>query len=140
MNKLKLAILISEQAHKGQYDRGGKPYYLHPNFVASLCNKRVDKIVAYLHDVPEDTDITLRQLKECGFGNRIMKALTAITHIKSMPYPEYLAIVKKNKIATRVKIADLMHNADIARIPNPKQSDIERCNNYLEYIKYLKQK
>jgi len=137
MNKLELAKIICKQAHKKQYDRGGKEYYLHPYAVADLCNKKIDKIVAYLHDVPEDTDITLDDLRKCGFGRRIMKALTAITHIKSMKYPEYLAIVKKNKIATRVKIADLIHNSDISRIINPTEKDVERCNNYLDYIEYL---
>lgn len=137
MNKLKLAILISEQAHKGQFDKGGKPYYLHPNCVASMCDKRVDKIVAYLHDVVEDTDITLRQLKECGFGRRIVKAIAAITHDKSVPYLQYLDIVKQNRIAKRVKIADLTHNSDINRIPNLTVADYKRCKQYETYIKYL---
>lgn len=138
MNKLELAKIICKQTHKGQYDRGGKDYYLHPYTVADMCTRKVDKIVAYLHDVPEDTEITLKDLEKCGFGKRIMNALTAITHIKTMRYYNYLAIVKKNKIATRVKIADLVHNSDISRIPNPSEKDKERCKKYLEYIEYLK--
>ena len=140
MNKLKLARLICKQAHKGQYDRGGKPYYLHPYTVADLCKRRKDKIVAYLHDVIEDTNVTYYELRACGFGETILAALKAITHIKSMPYMEYLAIVKTNKIATRVKIADMIHNSDISRIHNPTEKDKERCQLYLEYIKYLRQK
>ena len=137
MNKLETAKLICRLAHKGQVDRAGEDYYKHPYKVADLCSRRVDKIVAYLHDIIEDTDINYDDLIECGFSKRVINALTAITHDKSTRYLDYLKIVRKNKIARRVKIADLTHNADISRIKHPTQKDVDRCNKYLEYKHFL---
>ena len=137
MSRLDLAKSLCKAAHTGQYDRGGVEYYLHPFKVADMCKKRVDKIVAYLHDVPEDTKITIDDLRKFGFSRRVINAIIAITHIKTMSYPEYLKIVKKNKIATRVKIADLTHNSDITRIKNPTVKDTQRCRKYIEYMQFL---
>lgn len=138
MNKITLAKTLCKAYHCGQVDLGGHDYYLHPFAVAKLCKHRKAKIVAYLHDLIEDTPCTYAVLKKVGFSQEIIDAVKAITHIKTMPYTEYIKIVKKNKIATEAKIADMIHNCDITRIPKPTEEDYARCGRYREYIRYLK--
>ena len=140
MTKITLAKTLCKAYHCGQVDLGGEDYYLHPFAVAKLCKHRKAKIVAYLHDLIEDTPCTYEVLKKVGFSQEIIDAVVAITHIKTMPYPEYIEIVKKNKLATEAKIADMVHNSDLSRIPNPTEEDYARCKRYAEYIRTLKEK
>ena len=140
MTKITLAKTLCKAYHCGQVDLGSEDYYLHPFAVAKLCKHRKAKIVAYLHDLIEDTPCTYEVLKKVGFSQEIIDAVVAITHIKTMPYPEYIEIVKKNKLATEAKIADMVHNSDLSRIPNPTEEDYARCKRYAEYIRTLKEK
>lgn len=140
MTKITLAKTLCKAYHCGQVDLGGEDYYLHPFAVAKLCKHRKAKIVAYLHDLIEDTPCTYEVLKKVGFSQEIIDAVVAITHIKTMPYPDYIEIVKKNKLATEAKIADMVHNSDLSRIPNPTEEDYARCKRYAEYIRTLKEK
>ena len=141
MNKLKLAYNLARYAHKGQVDLAGVDYFEHPKQVARLVKGRNAKIVALLHDTVEDTFVTLDLLKALGFSQKIIDAVDAITHIKAPiyePYPDYIKRCKKNKIATRVKIADMQHNSDLSRLSKPSDKDIKRSTRYMMYIRYLK--
>lgn len=133
-----LAYKIAFDAHKGQKDRGGKDYILHPLYVAKLVQSEEEKIVALLHDVIEDTDITLDDLRASGFPESVINALDAITKRPGETYSDYLERVVENPIALSVKIADITHNADLSRIPNPTEKDIARTAKYNEALKYLK--
>lgn len=139
MNKLKLAKKISFEAHKGQVDKGGIEYWRHPHCVAQMCKGRNEKIVAYLHDVVEDTSITVELLKLYGFSDKIIKSVKAITHNKSEDYETYMQQVMTDKTAMIVKLADLRHNSELFRIPNPTEKDIERCEMYKHYVTVLRQ-
>lgn len=137
MEALRLAELIATGAHYGQVDKGGNPYIEHPKTVASLVMLEDEKIVAWLHDVVEDTNITLADLMPF-FEPIIIAAVASITRGKDEPRDEYLKRVKADPIATRVKIADLRHNSDLSRIKRPlTQKDLDRYNRYQEEIKYL---
>ena len=105
--------------------------------VASMVNEDNEKIVAYLHDVVEDTNITLADLKEVGFDNDVIEAIDAITKRDGENYDDYIYRVSHNKIAKQVKIADMTHNSDITRFDNPSQKDIERCEKYKKKLKSL---
>lgn len=137
MTLLEKAIEISTKAHKGQKDKAGKDYINHPMAVASMVNEDNEKIVAYLHDVVEDTNITLADLKEVGFDNDVIEAIDAITKRDGENYDDYIYRVSHNKIAKQVKIADMTHNSDITRFDNPSQKDIERCEKYKKKLKSL---
>lgn len=137
MGRLNTSKILCRAFHYGQTDRGGTEYYKHPYTVAKLCKHRNAKMVAYMHDLIEDTTCTIELIKNLGYSKKIIDALTAITHDKAMKYSEYLKLVKHNKIATEVKIADMIHNADISRIPNPTEEDCNRSLRYLKYIDYL---
>ncbi len=132
-----IARSIATQAHRGQIDKGGNDYILHPQFVASQVNSDAEKAVAWLHDVIEDTDITLEDLERV-FPPCITTAVNVITKRKGDDYGEYLRRVASNRIAYSVKLADMKNNMDISRIPDPSEADVIRCKKYKEKAEYLK--
>lgn len=134
---LELAIKVATQAHKGQLDKGGNPYILHPQAVAAALDSTENKIVAYLHDVVEDTEITLEDLKEMGFTYRIVNSIRILTKSKDISYEDYLKSVKKDSNAWHVKMADIKHNMDISRIPEPTAKDFARIEKYKKALTFL---
>lgn len=135
--QLELAKRICMEAHKGQVDKGGADYYLHPFHVAEKCKSIDAKIVALLHDVVEDTDITLADLSKF-FEPVIIEAVDAITKQNGISYDAYLSRVKKNPLAREVKIQDLMHNSDLSRLNEVTEEDLKRVEKYKKSIAYLK--
>lgn len=131
------AYNLAKSAHEGQVDKGGKPYIEHPVAVASLVFTDEEKIVALLHDVVEDTPITLNDLREQGFTAEVVTAVDCLTKRQDEILGDYLNRVKSNALATTVKIADLTHNSDIRRIPNPTEKDLARVTRYKKEIAYL---
>lgn len=131
------AYALAKKAHLGQKDKGGNDYIEHPKAVASMMDTDIEKAVAYLHDVVEDTKISFDDLKEYGFPNQIIEAVKALTKQKNESYDVYIDRVIKNPIAKKVKLADMKHNSDITRIKNPSQKDYGRCQKYLDKIQYL---
>jgi (p)ppGpp synthase/HD superfamily hydrolase len=95
-------------------------------------------IAAVLHDVVEDTDWTFEKLKAEGFGDEVLDALRLLTHDKKVPYKIYIEKIKSNRIALKVKLADLEDNLDIKRIAHPKLRDYARIAEYLKYYNELK--
>ena len=139
INEYKLAYNIASKAHKGQKDKGGEDYFKHPLAVSNKLSGKKEKIVALLHDVIEDTDVTVNDLKEAGFSDEVVLAVSAITKKAGEDYEEYLNRVKQNPIALRVKIADMEHNSDISRIKNPKEKDLKRLEKYKIRLKELRE-
>ena len=131
------ALEIPAVAHAGQVDKAGAPYISHPIAVAGLVETPEEKMVAYLHDVVEDTDVTIQDLKEAGFSEAVLDAVRAMTHGDGEPREEYLKRVKANPLARKVKLADLTHNSELSRIPDPKEKDIKRRERYLKEKEYL---
>lgn len=114
-DKVLKAVKIAFAAHAGQYDQAGYPYFLHPYHLAEQMTDEDSTVVALLHDVIEDTDVTLEDLRLEGFSESILVALTLLTHKKGVPYLDYVDKIKDNPLARRVKIADLRHNTDTTR-------------------------
>lgn len=131
-----LALQIAQKVHAGQVDKAGKDYILHPMTVASYMDTDIEKAIAYLHDVLEDTDVTVDALREI-FPNEIVDTLITLTHRKDESYFEYIQKVSKSKLAKKVKVADLLHNLDITRIKEPTKQDYERLEKYKKAILYL---
>lgn len=131
------AIIISAKAHTGQVDKGGAPYILHPLTLMMKVKSEDEKIVALLHDVIEDTPITLDELREEGFSEEILEAVDLLTRKKGEQYWSYLAKLKENPLAKRVKIEDLKHNMDLSRISPITEKDLSRRDKYLEYFDFL---
>ena len=131
-----LALQIAQKAHAGQVDKAGKDYILHPMTVASYMDTDIEKTIAYLHDVLEDTDVTVDALRKI-FPNEIVDTLITLTHRKDESYFEYIQRVSKSKLAKKVKVADLLHNLDITRIKEPTKQDYERLEKHKKAIIYL---
>ncbi len=134
---LELAIKVATEAHKDQVDKGGKPYIGHPTAVAASVNEPDQKIAAYLHDVIEDTPITADDLLRMGFTPKIVDSIKLLTKDKNVPYEEYLKNIRSDSVARAVKIADLKHNMDLSRIPNPTEKDYARLEKYKKALAFL---
>ena len=137
LNMYDIALDIATQAHKGQVDKNGVDYIEHPKYVSSLCDNSNEKIVALLHDVIEDTNITLDELSTYGFSSEILMAIDLLTKKEGVSRIDYLDSIKCNQLAKNVKIADLKHNSTISRYKQPTNKDIDKCCEYLQQLKYL---
>ena len=122
--------------HEGQTDRAGKPYVLHPITVMTYVETDVEKVVALLHDIVEDTDVTLDHVREI-FGDTVAEAVGLLTHLEGDTYTQYVEKLAYHPIARKVKMADMKHNMDISRIPYPKQKDFDRVRKYEKKLRYL---
>lgn len=127
---LEKAIEIAVIYHKGQVDKGGDPYILHPLAVAARVQSIEEKIVAYLHDVPEDTILTLDDLRNMGFPEIIVSGVDSVTKRENETRAEALYRAKQHILGKPVKIADILENSNIKRIPNPTEKDYRRIENY----------
>ena len=135
-NNTKKAINIAYNAHMGQNDKFGIPYIFHPMHLAELMDTEEECIVAILHDVVEDTDITFEYLEK-EFSDTIVEAIKLLTRDKSIPYYEYIMKLKDNEIAKKVKLADLLHNSNVNRLTQITEKDIIRNHKYKNAIKIL---
>ena len=112
---LERAILLAAEAHRGQRDKGGLPYILHPLAVMGKVDTLEAKAVAVLHDVVEDTAVTLQSLAEL-FPPDIVAAVDAISKYDNETNREYWSRVKANPLALTVKLADIGHNTSPTRM------------------------
>lgn len=133
----KKAMKISFEAHKEQTDKNGMPYIYHPIHLAEQMQDEATVCVALLHDVAEDTDITLDDLKQEGFSKEIMDALRLMTHDDAVPYMDYVRKIRENPIATAVKLADLKHNSDLTRLDVVDDAALTRAEKYKKAIALL---
>ena len=136
------AILLATTAHAGQFDKGGKPYILHPLRVMSFLKSDDEELqcIALLHDVIEDTPTNYIDLVEAGMTLRVCAGVTALTKQRGYTYEQYKAQVFANRDAMLVKMADLRHNTDVRRLKGVTAKDIERMAKYHQFYLELKQK
>ena len=132
-----LAFEIAKTAHAGQTDKAGLDYILHPLQVAAEVTTDEEKAVALLHDIIEDTDVTANELLAKGLPDNVVEAVEALTKKHNQNYAAYMAGVKKNRLATAVKLADLKHNSDLTRLEKITQKDRDRAEKYRKAIEYL---
>ncbi len=130
MPDLERALAIAVEAHRGQQDRNGAPYILHPLRVMLRVRTTEQKIVAILHDVVEDTPWTLESLRKEGFSNAIVRAVDCLTRREGEDYFDFVLRSKSDPIARVVKLADLEDNMDLNRMTQVTDKDVERLNRY----------
>lgn len=138
MSEFKSGMLLSSMlhlavnAHHGQFDKGNKPYILHPLKVMHYLNTDDEELqcIALGHDLVEDTVITLNGLREIGFSERIIDGIDALTKRDNEPLDVYKQRVFYNVDACRVKMCDLRHNTDIRRLKGVTQKDLDRMTKY----------
>jgi len=127
---LEQAISIASLAHTGQLDKGGEPYILHPLRVMMKLKDERQRIIAVLHDVIEDTNITDIDLLYQGLGYDAVNVILTLSRRKSESYDEYIDRISKDEFAIEIKLADLEDNMDISRIKNMTGKDYERVEKY----------
>lgn len=130
MSTLERAIAIAAQAHAGQVDKAGQPYILHPLRVMFRVEGPSERIAAVLHDVVEDSPVTLDQLAEEGFSEEVIAAVQALTKRAGETRLEAAKRAAENSIARAVKLADNTENMDISRIASPTPKDYQRLEEY----------
>jgi len=125
------AILWATEVHRGQVDKSGNPYILHPIRVMMRMTSPEARIVAILHDTIEDSDHTLDDLRALGYDEPIIAAVDAISRREDESYEEFIQRLKPNPLARRVKLGDLLDNMDLRRAnPVVAEKDAERLARY----------
>ena len=135
----KKALKLAFKAHKDQLDKGGLPYIYHPLHLAEQMKDEDTTVTALLHDIVEDTNYTMEDLRQMGFRESVCRALELLTHDESVPYMEYISKIKENPVAKAVKLADLQHNSDLSRLESTSlnESTYKRLEKYKEAIALL---
>lgn len=130
MSDLGTAIAIAAAAHKGQVDKAARPYILHPLRLMFACHTDTEKIIAVLHDVVEDSETTLDDLKAMGFAAEIIDALTCLTKQPGEDYDAFISRILPNALARKVKIEDIKDNLDLTRLEKLTPKDVARIEKY----------
>ena len=140
MSTLEAAIRIAVTAHAGQVDKDGAAYITHPLRLMAAVDGEEAKIVAVLHDVIEDTTVTLEDLRREGFSDNVLTAVACVTHRREEPYTNYVVRCKSHPVARQVKLADLADNSRpdrcILRVEGLAR-DLVRIHRYLLSYKFL---
>ena len=133
-------IVLAATRHDGQFDRGGKPYFLHTLTVMQFTESSDEEIlcIGIGHDLIEDTKTTYQELRELGISERVIDGIRAMTKVPGKTPDEYLARIMANADAVIVKMADLRHNSDITRLKGVTEKDIKRMAKYHQMYETLK--
>ena len=132
MSSIERAIEIASSAHAGQRDKAGQPYIFHPLRVMLRVNSEHEQMAAVLHDVVEDTSVTLARLEQEGFPAEVLRAIAALTKLPGETRLDAAMRAAADPVARVVKLADNAENMDLSRIPNPTDRDYARCREYEE--------
>ena len=135
----KKALKLCYEAHRDQTDKSGLPYVFHPFHLAEQMPDEITTVVALLHDVVEDTAYTLEDLRAMGFPAEALEAIALMTHAKGVAYLDYVAALRSNPVARRVKLADLRHNSDLSRLDGVDEKALARVKKYKKAIALLEE-
>ena len=130
MPTLEDAIALAVEAHRGQRDKAGQTYILHPLRVMMRLETEAERMAAILHDVVEDTPYTLQRLRELGYPEQVLGALECLTKRDGESYEAFIERVRPHPLARRVKLADLEDNMDVRRLPSVGAKEAERLGRY----------
>lgn len=132
------AMMTAYNAHHGQLDVNGVPYIFHPYHVAEQMKDEITVCVALLHDVVEDTGVTMDELA-AEFPDEVIGALKLLTHEPGTDYYEYVKRICTNPVARAVKMGDMLHNMDETRIYDKSRVSEERLKHWREkYARAMK--
>src|SRR5688500_16647104 len=132
MPSLEDAIALAVEAHRGQRDKAGQPYVLHVLRVMFRCETELERTVAVLHDVVEDTGRTPDDLWRLGYAEEVLAALDCVTKRQGEDYAAFVERAAANPVARRVKLADLEDNLDLRRVTDVGPKDAERLARYVK--------
>src|SRR5215213_8186221 len=131
MADLEEAIRVAVEAHRGQQDRAGAPYVLHPLRTMLRLRTDAERMAAVLHDVVEDTAWTLDDLRARGFPAEVVDAVDGLTRRPGEAYDAFVERAAAHAVAKRVKLADIEDNLDLRRMDRVEARDLDRLGRYL---------
>ncbi|HIZ83771.1 MAG TPA: GTP pyrophosphokinase [Firmicutes bacterium] len=133
----KKAMQLAFDVHKDQKDKDGLPYIYHPFHLAEQMDTEASVTVAMLHDVVGKGSMTLEDLRQAGFPEDVVEAVNLLTQDPATPFLDYIENLRKDPLATKVKLADLRHNADLSRsdiIDGETRQQEERCRQAIQIL------
>lgn len=136
-DQTRTAMQIAYHSHHGQTDKSGVPYVYHPMHLAEQMADEVTVTAALLHDVLEDTPVTAEDLRAAGISDEAVDAVILLTHPEGMPYLDYVERIRSNPAARAVKCADLRHNCDPSRLPDPPEGWRKKRELYQKALEIL---
>jgi (p)ppGpp synthase/HD superfamily hydrolase len=139
MSILDAAIALAARVHAGQVDKAGKPYIFHPLRLMMKFDGLEEQLVSLLHDVVEDGDVTLDELRKLGIPEAAVTAIDCLTKRQGESYEQFIARIRPNPLATKVKIADIQDNLDLTRLPAVRDKDLERAAKYHRALRHLQE-
>ena len=137
MDDLDKAIKLACEAHAGQMDKAGKPYILHPLRLMLKFQKKQEQVVAVLHDVVEDSDVTLDDLANKGFSELVLDALDCLSKRENEGYEAFIKRILPNELARKIKIEDIKDNLDLTRLESVNNEDLKRALKYHNSLQIL---
>lgn len=137
MSTIEKAIEIAAREHAGDVDKAGSPYLFHPLRLMFAVTTPFEQMAAVLHDVVEDTPVTLEELEREGFHPDVLAAVEALTKRPGEARLESATRAAANPIARVVKLADVTDNMDLGRISDPTDKDFDRLKDYALVKKLL---
>ena len=141
-DKTSLSILVSSVMHFGQLDKGGLPYFLHVMHVALATGIDDQELfqAAILHDVIEDTFITIDDLKNLGFSKRVCDCVSLLTKDEFLTYDQNIERILSSLDACKVKFNDLTHNMMPSRLKSLSAENLSKLSQYFISYKRIKDK
>ncbi|MAF96244.1 MAG: guanosine-3',5'-bis(diphosphate) 3'-pyrophosphohydrolase [Rhodospirillaceae bacterium] len=140
MSTIEKAIEVAARAHADAKDKAGAPYIFHPLRVMLAVSTPSEQMAAVLHDVVEDTLITLDALHAMHFPPEVVEAVDTLTKRYDEDRMDAAKRAAQNKVALVVKLADVKDNMDLSRIKNPTEKDLNRLKEYAQVKEYLESK
>ena len=140
MKLIEKSLHIALRAYAGKTDKAGREYILHPLRVMAKMKTDLEMSAALLHDVIEDSNITAEQLLAEGIPAEVVEAVVCLSKNENEDYQDFVARAKKNKLAARVKIADIEDNIDVLRLPAVDEYDLARVQKYHTAWQFLNDK
>lgn len=130
MKLIETSLQLALRAYAGKSDKAGREYILHPLRIMAKMKTDLEMSAALLHDVLEDSDITAEQLLAEGIPAEVVEAVQFLSRNEHEDYQVFVARTKKNRLAAKIKIADIEDNIDVLRLPSLDEYDLARIKKY----------
>lgn len=139
MNIIEKSLEIALKAYAGQTDKAGKAYILHPLRIMAKMETDEEMCVALLHDVIEDSDFTAEDLIDNGIPANVVNTVQYLTKNTGENYEAFIDRVLENKLAAKIKLADIEDNINVLRLNTVTDKDLERIAKYHKAWHKIKQ-
>ena len=127
---LEKAVALAVKAHAGQRDKSGEPYICLPLRMMLQCQNFEEKLVSVLHDVVEDSDYTIKELRKEGYPEEVLIAVEHLSRRNDESYDEFIERAISNSLARKVKIKDLEDNMNLLRYAEIDEKTAEKLAKY----------